>query len=149
MSLDVCLTIKDAPNCPDTSGIFIREDGQNKEISREEWDRRYPGVEPAVAMADSSDEVYSANITHNLGTMAEGAGIYHCLWRPDEIGISKAGQLIEPLRAGLVKLEGNPAHFKELNPPNGWGTYEGLVEFVRNYLAACEQYPDAEVSVWR
>lgn len=28
------------------SGIFIREFGQTKEISEEEWYRRYPGVEP-------------------------------------------------------------------------------------------------------
>ncbi len=25
----------------------------------------------------------------------------------------------------------------------------GLVGFVKNYLAACEQYPEAAVSVWR
>ena len=33
---------------------------------------------------------YSANITHNLGKMAEEAGIYKHLWRPEEIGITKA-----------------------------------------------------------
>jgi len=34
--------------------------------------------------------VYDANITHNLGAMAEAAGIYKHLWRPEEIGITKA-----------------------------------------------------------
>ena len=31
-------------------------------------------------------EVFSANITHNLGAMAKEAGIYMHLWRPDELG---------------------------------------------------------------
>lgn len=49
--------------------------------------------------------VYSANITHNLGKMADEASIYYALWRPDEIGITKAGQLIIPLREGLLLLK--------------------------------------------
>lgn len=31
-------------------------------------------------------EVFSANITHNLGEMADKAGIYKACWRPEEIG---------------------------------------------------------------
>ena len=90
--------------------------------------------------------VYSANITHNLGAMAKEAGIYMHLWRPDEIGITKARELIVPLREGLAKLEADPAHFFTFNPPNGWGRYENLVSFVRDYLAACEENPESEVS---
>lgn len=32
------------------SGIFIRENGAVREITREEWDRRHPGQEPAKVM---------------------------------------------------------------------------------------------------
>jgi hypothetical protein len=39
-------------------------------------------------------EVYSDNITHNLGEMADAAGIYKALWRPEEIGITKAAELV-------------------------------------------------------
>jgi hypothetical protein len=28
---------------------------------------------------------YQSNITHNLGSMAEAAGIYQALWHPEEI----------------------------------------------------------------
>lgn len=95
-------------------------------------------------------QVYDRNITHNLGKMACEAGLYSYLWRPDKIGITKAEQLIEPLRAGLQRLlEGGPDKFKEFNPSNGWGDYDGLVAFVTEYLSACEQNPDAEVSVSR
>lgn len=93
--------------------------------------------------------VYDRNITHNLNRMARAAGVYEHLWRPEEIGVTKAEQLIEPLRAGLAKLLGEPDHFRTFNPPNGWGSYEGLVEFVQEYLSACEENPDAEVSVSR
>jgi hypothetical protein len=94
-------------------------------------------------------EVFDYNITHNLNKMAGEAGIYECLWRPDEIGISKAEQLIELLRAGLDLLEGDPERFKGFNPANGWGDYDGLVRFVKAYLRACEENPDATISVSR
>lgn len=94
-------------------------------------------------------EVYAANITHNLNAMADAAGIYKHLWRPEEIEITKAEQLIEPLRAGLALLRSDPQRFKAHNPPNGWGDYDGFVQWVAEYLAACEANPDAEVAVSR
>lgn len=33
---------------------------------------------------EESERFYSANITHNLGNMAQAAGIYHPVWRPEE-----------------------------------------------------------------
>lgn len=94
-------------------------------------------------------QVYSANITHNLGAMAEAAGIYQHLWRPEEIGITKARQLIEPLKQGLERLKSEPEKFEKYNSPNGWGMYEHFVPFVENYLKACEEFPDSEVSANR
>ena len=94
-------------------------------------------------------EVFSSNITHNLGKMAEAAGIYQHLWRPEEIGVTTAGQLIEPLAEGLAKLEADPDKYRQFDAPNGWGRYGNLVEFVREYLAACRESPDATVDVWR
>lgn len=93
--------------------------------------------------------VYEGNITHNLDVMAKAASIYQHLWCPDELGVKQAGELVAPLREGLARLEAEPDRFRELNPENGWGSYEGLVLFVREYLAACEQNPDAEVRTWR
>jgi hypothetical protein len=93
--------------------------------------------------------LYERNITHNLNRMADAAGIYQHLWRPDEIGVTRASELITPLREGLAMLEGDPTHFKLLNAPNGWGLHEHLVSFVRDYLAACERHPEASVVVSR
>ena len=94
-------------------------------------------------------EVYSANITHNLGRMAKEAGIYQHLWRPEELGITKAGELIEPLRLGLSKLVRSPGKYRQFDSPNGWGIYDHFVPFVQKYVEACEQYPDADVGVNR
>jgi len=94
-------------------------------------------------------KVYSRNITHNVNDMAKAAGIYYPLWRPDEIGITKAQQLIEPLTLGLALLLNDSTQFKALNPVNGWGSYDTLVDFVRDYLTACIETPDADVSVSR
>jgi hypothetical protein len=98
---------------------------------------------------ETRDYYFDDNITHNLSEMAEAAGIYEHLWRPEEIGVEKAGDLVGPLEAGLRRLKGHPGKYRKLNPDNGWGTYEGLVEFVERYLAACEAHPDAEVSAHR
>lgn len=148
MSLDVYLT---GPQpAPTGTGIFIRDNGSVREVSRAEWDERFPGQEPVFAHYHTDDDLlYSANITHNLGQMADKAGLYQPLWRPDENGFVLAAQLIEPLRNGLERLKAEPNRFKKFNPPNGWGDYDGLVAFVEDYLRACEKYPSATVNVWR
>lgn len=148
MSLDVYLTVRGA-SVPAGSGIFIRESGSTRELTREEWDEKFPGREPvSVLQPGETDEVYSRNITHNLGRMASEAGVYEACWRPEELGVTRAEQLIAPLEQGLALLRGDPARFKLLNPENGWGNYEGLVGFVEDYLSACRRWPHAEVSVW-
>lgn len=96
-----------------------------------------------------SETLYDANITHNLGNMAEEAGIYKHLWRPEELGITTAKDLIEPLKAGLKLLKGNSEHFEKFNASNGWGLYEHFVPFVEKYLNACVEYPDSIIFVSR
>jgi hypothetical protein len=93
--------------------------------------------------------VFDWNITHNLGKMADEAGIYEALWRPEEIDVTTAEQLIPILSNGLDLLLEDPEHFKQFNPENGWGDYEGLIQFVGAYLKACKEHPDAVIEVWR
>lgn len=95
------------------------------------------------------ETVFSDNVTHNLTAMADAAGIYKALWRPEEIGATKARDVTPWLVAGLARLESRPEKFRALNPENGWGSYEGLVAFVRKYLNACLAYPDADIRVCR
>ena len=93
--------------------------------------------------------IYTRNITHNLGKMADEAGIYKALWRPDEEGYSNAAELIKPLSDGLKLLLAEPERFKKFNPENGWGNYDNLVAFVSDYLAACIENPESRVRACR
>ena len=139
MSLDVML-YSDTPQIAEANtGIYVRRNGGTVCISREEWDAENPGREPVTVTAENieTNEVYSANITHNLGGMAEAAGIYMHLWRPEEIGITHAMQLVAPLAEGLARLKESPETYIQYNSPNGWGLYEHFVPFVENYLMAC------------
>jgi len=100
--------------------------------------------------------VYSANITHNLGKMAgevslsNGMTLYQVLWRPDEQeGLSFARDISELLDEGWNILLSDPEKYKRYNPENGWGSYDGLCNFVYNYRNACWDNPDAELRVSR
>jgi hypothetical protein len=94
-------------------------------------------------------EAFSANITHNLGRMAEEAGLYEIVWRPEENGIEKASQLIAPLEAGIALMKSDPARFEAFNSSNGWGLYKNFVPWLEGYLAACKEYPNTAVHVSR
>jgi hypothetical protein len=95
------------------------------------------------------EEYYERNITHNLNRMADEACIYKYLWRPEELGVTQAKQLIGPLTEGLERLKSDPEKYKKFNASNGWGLYEHLVAFVESYLEACREYPEARVHVSR
>lgn len=101
-------------------------------------------------LMQDDERVFSANMTHNLTTMADKAGIYEVLWRPEEkLGITKAKECIPFLQKGLVYLVCNRRVCEAFNSPNGWGMYEHFVPFVLEVLTACCDYPEATVEVSR
>jgi hypothetical protein len=101
--------------------------------------------------------VYERNITHNLGKMASevklsnsnGLSLYDVLWRPDEHELKLAKDIVELLDEGWEILDSEPDRFRQLNPENGWGNYDNLIQFVYDYRNACREEPDATVQVWR
>jgi len=95
------------------------------------------------------DTFYDSNITHNLAKMADKAGIYYALWRPEERKWKKAKDIIPVLEKGIARLKKRPEYFKQFNPDNGWGSYEGLVTFAEEYLQACRINPKAYLEVSR
>lgn len=106
-------------------------------------------------MVTMPTSVYSGNITHNLGKMANavvlesGLTLYQCLWRPEEVGITHASCLGEYLDEAFNILLSDPERYKQYNPENGWGSYEVLEKFVYNYRNACWDNPEAEIRVSR
>lgn len=92
-------------------------------------------------------DVFEINITHNLIDMAKEADLYTAMWRPGELGITKAKELIPLLDKGLDTLLAVSERFQKLNPDNSWGDYWGFVRCVRRYLAACKDHPEATIRV--
>jgi hypothetical protein len=121
-----------------------------------------------VNFHEEKEQLYSANITHNLNVMAEQAGIYKALWRPyqlhkdyvysedykiemafEDLVTIIATDIIDVIEQGLDLLKNRPDYFSKFNSPNGWGTYVHFVQFVKKYLAALKQYPNSIVIVDR
>jgi len=97
----------------------------------------FPGQEPVVLTAEYGvdTQVFHRNITHNLGKMANAAGIYEALWRPEEIGITQAKQLIDPIMIGLESSVLIPPPLRlTIHPTDG---------------EAIEIWSNSSLSIWR
>ena len=95
------------------------------------------------------EEVFDANITHNLNTMAEKAWMYKALRRPEEIEAKQARQIISILEKWLEDMKKNPSKYQKLDSSNGWGTYKQFIPWIEKYLEACKKYPQATISISR
>ena len=111
----------------------------------------YLSYDEGKTYIESEEQVYWANITHNLVKMADQTVLYLAIWCPNELldtkSEIKAKDIIDFLKIGLIKLKEDPNSFKKFNPQNGWGTYEILVDFVEKYLDACKEHPESVVGV--
>ena len=100
-------------------------------------------------LEEKEEEVFEANITHNLSEMADKAGIYEACWVPEKIGATKAKDILPILEKGYADMKARPNYFKQFNSPNGWGLYKHFLPWVREYLEACKEYPECEIRVDR
>jgi hypothetical protein len=148
MSLDVSLIYK-IPTTNKGTGIFVRENGTNKELTFEEIREKFPNVIIKEENNFETECVFDANITHNLNKMAHEAGIYYACWRPEEINASKASDILPLLKKGFDDMKARPEHFKKFDSENGLGTYKDFFPWVKAYLNACQKYPDAIIDVIR
>lgn len=164
MSLDISLKVE-TPVITTSTGIYVKNNGSTKELSIKEVKEKFPDTDIELKTS-VSEYVYETNITHNLTTMADKAGLYEALWRPhrlsinydvpegehelewafEEANVTKAEDIIEIVKEGLNKLKANPSFYKKFNAQNGWGTYEQFVPWLEEYL---ENYPEAVIEVSR
>ena len=94
--------------------------------------------------ADAPHELTNTHSpTYNLHDMFELA-----LGGPMRELDGKTGAECAPvLRAAVAQMRRTPARFKKLNPPNGWGSYEGAVATLGWLLSKCLAFPKATVRV--
>lgn len=95
-------------------------------------------------------QLYWDNITHNLGKMAQAVGCYVACWRPEEISLDcRASDIRASLTKAIADMEARPEHYTQFNSPNGWGTYENFLPWLKRYEFACRLNPTAKVRVSR
>ena len=102
-----------------------------------------------VYLTLDGETVYDNNITHNMVAMAKAIGVYMPVWRPEEIGIEVAWQLIRPLTHALAVMHYERETCMKHEPENGWGAYHVFRNFLEKYLEACEKNPMASVGACR
>lgn len=84
------------------------------------------------------------NYTHNCNQMVRDAGLPE--W-PYEVDGWSARKLGRRLQSVLRALDADPGRFRAMNPPNGWGDYEGLLRVLYRVQSACAMFPSAKVRV--
>jgi hypothetical protein len=91
------------------------------------------------------EEVWQASPTYNLSPMWHSAGV------PFERGVEgkTAAEILPRLASSLAELQANPEKYRAMNPPNGWGTYEQLIDVVSGMIKAARAHPLAVVGAWR
>ena len=95
-------------------------------------------------------------ITHNLYTIVSelsllvGLPYYEVIWRPDELFGLKNGEVpVVFVLSVLPDLIKNLLEYEdcltEYLPSNGYGTFEGLINFLCNYLKECYTHQQAYI----
>ena len=150
MSLDIYI-ISPTPIKKKSTGIWVRDNGKTRELSKAEAQEKYPDAD-IQEIEIETNEFWHGNITHNLNKMAqeckiecdtqhEGLSLYDLLWRDEYPWEMSHLEYTQCLMACLVSLTDEPERYKLFNPSNGWGTYEQLVEFVKSFIHALVDEP--------
>lgn len=95
---------------------------------------------------DNAEEIFWANITHNLGPMWNEAGVYAALY---ETNGQQAKMIQATLEKGLVKMVLDRPRFEKHNSPNGWGLYKNALPFLQEVHEACKENPEAFIRISR
>lgn len=146
MSLDLYIISK-TPVSHLGTGVFVRQNGANVELSVDEVKKAYPDSEVEVREYEDN-EVWHGNITHNMGKMAKQVSVsvytlYQLLWRPEETDLVPDGhptqRYLDCLGIALEKLKADKDRLLVYNPSNGWGTYRDLLNFTADFLDALKR----------
>jgi uncharacterized protein (DUF2235 family) len=93
------------------------------------------------------------------GEWAEVVEIGNCtsnvspMWRK-ALGVSlsdfhqvNAAEAAPKLADAVKAMESDPAGYRAMNPPNGWGDYEGALAYLRKLAEACARHPKCRIWV--
>lgn len=76
------------------------------------------------------------------------------MWRKALGGISlrefhhvNAAEAAPKLAAAVTEMEADPDAYREMEPSNGWGDYEGALAYLRRLAEACAKHPKCKIEV--
>ena len=90
--------------------------------------------------------IFTQKMDNKLKEIAKVAGIYECLWVPDERGISTAAQMVEPLIEAVTDLVAEQKKYEAFDNSDVW---QDFLQSCSNYLKACRMNPETVVKVSR
>lgn len=78
------------------------------------------------------------NVTYNLTPMFREAGLFPSTHQ--DLQGAPCAEVAGVADAAIRRMEADPERFKALNPPNGWGDYDGALRFLRNLRDLCASW---------
>lgn len=94
---------------------------------------------------EPTDVLYIGNYTFNVSGM----------WR-EALGYSladlhgrNAADATPDLRQACQRMASDPEKYRAMNPPNGWGDYEGARDYLVEILDGCLAHPKTTIEVSR
>lgn len=84
------------------------------------------------------------NYTYNISPMYQKA-MNISLYNFDGM---KASEAIDILQKGLIDMTNNSLEYEKLNPENGWGDYQGAMNYLSKLLVECRKHPHSTIHVY-
>lgn len=89
--------------------------------------------------------IYDGNVTYNLADM-----YYKAIDK--KMGFKKLNEMsckeaLPIINNAIQDMIDNEKEYKKLNPKNGWGNYEGLLEVFRDMRNVCEDNLDGIIEI--
>jgi hypothetical protein len=85
----------------------------------------------------ADERVFERNITGNLVPMWKAVSVYDALYNSDGL---EPNEIKETILKGIHELVSREKEMRELEPDNGWGTYESALKLLEDVHIACIKY---------
>lgn len=86
------------------------------------------------------DENYTYNVSPMFREAFGGDGI-------NQLDSTTGAECAELLRHAILKMSSDRARYEAMNPPNGWGNYEGALDLLVRLLRWCVKHPKATMRI--
>lgn len=57
-------------------------------------------------------------------------------------------EAVGPLAEAVKRMEADPDKYREMEPGNGWGDYEGALAYLRRLAEACATHPKCTIAIY-